>query len=204
MLPQRRDTKGVLKAMLQTQRRYTVDEWFDSPQNTTLAELVDGIPVERMTTSGDHAEMAKVLTRWLDRAEQAGYGLWFAGPAGVLLDPDSDRNNVREPDFCFFRQGRNPKRASKGIEGVPDFVIEILSHGNWRDDLPGGSVWNSYERFAVPYYWIVSPKDRTVTQYEHEQGHFVEIARLSTSDALICPLFPDLTLAVADLFADID
>ncbi|HEV7216721.1 MAG TPA: hypothetical protein VGP33_16565 [Chloroflexota bacterium] len=36
------------------QRRYTVDEWFDSPLNTTLSDLVDEIPVERLPASGAH------------------------------------------------------------------------------------------------------------------------------------------------------
>jgi Uma2 family endonuclease len=190
--------------MVQTQRRYTADEWLDSPQNTTLAELVDGITVERMTTSGDHGEVANVLWRWLDQARLAGYGRMYAGPTGVLLDPDGARNNVREPDFYFFRQGRNPRRVSKGIEGVPDFVIEILSPGNEENDLPGGSVWNSYERFGVPRYWVIDLQLRTVTQYEHQQDRFVERACLRSGDTLICPLFPDLPLPVADVFAELD
>ena len=124
--------------MVQTQRRYTADEWLDSPQNTTLAELVDGITVERMSTSGDHDEVANVLWRWLDQAHLAGYGRMYAGPTGVLLDPDGARNNVREPDFYFFRQGR-----------------------------------------------------------------FVEQACRRSGDALICPLFPDVPLPAADLFAEL-
>jgi Uma2 family endonuclease len=190
--------------MIVAQRRYTVDEWFDSPQNTIRSELVDGIPVERMTTSGDHGEIAGVVWDWLRRAQRSGYGRTYAVPTGVVLDPDGARNNLREPDFYFFRQGRIPKRSSKGIEGVPDLVIEILSRGNWADDLPGGSVWDSYERFAVPHYWIVDPKARAVTQYEHQRGRFVEIAQLGTGEMLVCPLFPDLPLPVADLFAELD
>jgi len=38
--------------MVLTKRRYTFDEWVDSPANTTLSELVDGIPVARLR-SGD-------------------------------------------------------------------------------------------------------------------------------------------------------
>lgn len=190
--------------MVQTQRRYTIDEWFSSPQNTALTELVDGIPVERMSTSGDHGEVAGVLWDWLRLAQHSGYGRTYAGPVGIILDPDGARNNVREPDFCFFRRGRVTKRASKGVEGVPDFVVEILSPGNWDDDLPGGSVWNSYERFGVPSYWIIDPAARTVTQYEHRQGRFVELARLHTGDVLSCPLFPDLQLPVVNLFTDLD
>ena len=191
-------------AMVQTERRYTVDEWADSAWNTPLAELVDGIPVERMATSGDYGEVANALWRWLDRAAQAGYGRMYAGPVGVVLDAQGARRNVREPDFCFFRQGRVIRRTGKGIEVVPDLVIEILSPGNEDDDLPGGAVWDSYERFGVPYYWIADPQHHTVTQYEHRDGAYVEVLHLLPKDILVCPLFPDLPLPVSTIFAELD
>lgn len=196
--------KGVPTAMVQTQRRYTVDDWADSPLNTPLAELVDGIPVERMATSGDHGEVANALWRWLDQAAQDGYGRMYAGPVGVVLDADGARRNVREPDFCFFRQGRVIRRTNKGIEGVPDLVVEILSPGNEEDDLPDGAAWDSYERFGVPYYWIVDPRDRLVLQYERRDSRLVEVGRLHSEDTLICPFFPDLPLPVGRLFVELD
>lgn len=186
--------------MVLAQRRFTADEWLDSPWNTTLSELADGIPVERMTMSGGHAEVAKALTRWIERAEVAGYGRWYAGPAGVILDPDGARNNIRKPGLCFFRRGRNPLQASKRIEGVPDLVIEILSPGNEADDLPGGSVWNSYRRFGVPQYWAVDPRERHVTKYVHLDGEFADAGQLHEMDILVCSLFPGIPLPVADLF----
>jgi len=185
--------------MVLTTRRYTVDEWADSPLNTARSELVDGIPVERMTTSGEHGVVVKRVERWLDRAEDAGHGERFSGPMGVVLDPEGARSNVREPDVYFFRQGRPIVLTSKGIEGVP--VLEVLSPGNHRDDLPGGDIWNTYERFGVPAYWIVDWEARTVTQYAHERASFRAVAVLRHGDELASPLFPGITLAVADLFA---
>jgi len=58
--------------MALVQTRYTFDEWLDSPQNTMLSELVDGIPVERMGTSSDHGRVVRTLQHWLERAEEAG------------------------------------------------------------------------------------------------------------------------------------
>jgi hypothetical protein len=44
-----------------TRRRYTFDEWIASPPNTPLAELVEGIPVERMATSSNHGWIVKAI-----------------------------------------------------------------------------------------------------------------------------------------------
>lgn len=189
--------------MALTKRRYTYDEWAASADNTALSELVDGIPVERMSTGGDHAEVVHMLWRWLDRADQAGFGRVYAGPAGALLDPDGARQTVREPDLFFYRQGRAIRRTRKGVEGVPDLVIEVLSPGNRAADLPGGQIWDSYERFGVPRYWIVDPEARTVQQYEHRGSAFVEGALLGPGDMLRCDLFPTLPLPVDEVFRDL-
>lgn len=187
-------------AMALTKRRFSIDEWADSPFNTPLSEMVDGIPVERMATSGQHAVLVKRLERWLDRAEAAGYGERFSGPAGVVLDADEAKANVREPDVCFFRRDRAIVLTTVGIEGVPDLVIDVLSPGNRQDDLPEGSVWHSYERFGVPSYWIVDMEAQTVAQYANEHGRFREGARLRIGDELASPLFPGIVLSVADIF----
>ena len=196
--------KNVTMAKVLSVRRYTYDEWVSSPLNTPRMELVEGIPVERMTRSGDHAVVVEALGEWLMRAKQAGYGRCFRGPAGVLLDPAGARRNVREPDLFFFRRDHPHYRFSKGFEGVPDLAIEVLSPDNRTDDLPGGSVWKSCERFGVPAYWIVDYEARTVIQYEHRSGHFHELGTLRPGGVLQSPLFPDVTLPVADVFAELD
>lgn len=189
--------------MALTRQRYTFDEWLDSPENTPLAELVEGIPVERMATSSNHGWIVKAIWRWLDRAEQAGFGIMHAGPVAVVLDATGARRNVREPDFCFLRQERAYLDTGRAIEGVPDLIIEILSPTNRRDQLPGGETWGDYERFGVPAYWIVDPATQTVTQYRHEGTRLQEESRLGPGAVLASPLFPGITQAVAGIFANL-
>ena len=165
-----------------------------------LAELVDGIPVERMSTTADHGRVVKALWRWLDLAEQAGYGSVYLGPVATLLDADSTRRNAREPDIFFLTQDRQYLDNGRVIEGVPDLVIEVLSLTNRSDALPGGEKWRDYERFGVPRYWVVDPEARTVTQYEHRSGRLEEAARLQSGDILSSSLFPGITLPVDTLF----
>jgi len=189
--------------MALVQTRYTFDEWLDSPQNTMLSELVDGIPVERMGTSSDHGRVVRTLQHRLERAEEAGYGSVHVGPETVLLDATGPRRNAREPDVFFLSQTRDALDTGRAIEGVPDLVIEVLSTGNRGDVLPGGGKWRDYERFGVPTYHIVDPSARIVTQYMH-QGHRFGPARvLTTEDLLSSSLFPGITLPVADLFRNL-
>ena len=50
-----RGEPGKVQSMVVTKRRYTYDEWLMSADNTPRAELIEGEPVERMSTTPDHA-----------------------------------------------------------------------------------------------------------------------------------------------------
>lgn len=186
--------------MVMATRRYTFDEWIDSPQNTPLAELVEGIPVERMASTFDHGQIVGELWDWLRRAQRAGLGWVSVEPVGVVLDAAGARRNVREPDLCFVRKERAYIITGKAVEGVPDLVIEVLSPTTQDDDLPNGEKWRDYERFGVPRYWIIDPKQGTVAQYTHTGGGFGDPVVLQEGDELRSELFPGITLSVGALF----
>jgi Uma2 family endonuclease len=189
--------------MVLTRRRYRFDEWLDSPENTVLGELAEGIPVERMSTSRDHGRVVAELFDWLRRAERAGFGEVALGPVAVVLDASGSRRNVREPDLCFVQERRRQIITDKAIEGVPDLIIEVLSPRNRIDQLPGGDIWRDYERFGVPSYWIIDPKWRTVSQYTHGGDRYGTPVVLRPGGTLASVLCPGLTLPVADIFASL-
>jgi Uma2 family endonuclease len=85
---------------------------------------------------------------------------------------------------------------------VPDLVIEVLSVTNRGDDLPGGPVWNDCERFGLPASWIVDPEAGTVSQYAHEGTGYGVPTALGPGADLHSPLFPGITLPIAELFRE--
>ena len=52
----------------------------------------------------------------------------------------------------------------------------------------------------MPEYWLIDPRDDTVTQLELRDGEYVERAVLSADDALTTPLLPGLSIPLADIF----
>lgn len=186
-----------------TKRRYTYDEWLTTPRNAARTELVDGDPVQRVATTPDHDAVVDEFRAWLREAQRAGYGRVLGGPASTLLDAASTRQNAREPDVFFVRQERRAIITSRSVEGVPDLVIEVLSPGNRADDLPGGAAWKDYERYGVPAYWIVDIETRRVAQYEWRDGRYGPPMLLTVQDTLQSPIFPGITLPVAQLFVNV-
>ena len=83
---------------------------------------------------------------------------------GVYLDKD----NYFIPDLVVVCD-RN-KITDRGIEGVPDFVVEVLSLSTRKKDITVKK--DTYERFGVKEYWIISPKDEAIEVYLLQDGKY--------------------------------
>ena len=49
--------------------------------------------------------------------------------------------------------------------------------------------------------WIPDPDAHTISQYNWHDSHYDKAMILRAGDRLTCPLFPTVTLAVAEAFA---
>lgn len=86
------------------------------------------------------------------------------------------------------------------IHGVPDLLIEALPPDNAMHDRIVKR--NLYAQNGVPEYWIVDPIARSVEVLVHDRGHFAPHGYFETSDTIRSHELPDLTIPVADVFAD--
>jgi Uma2 family endonuclease len=195
--------EGLVNAVVLTKQRYTLEDWLTLPDDGRRYELLDGELVEMPPPTVNHQIIVGMLHVWLYRAQIAGYGRVLMGPVAVLLDPTLRRQNAPEPDVFFIRQEREHIVRAAAIEGAPDLVIEILSPDTRAKDIVGGVKWGLYQRYAVPHYWVVDLRLQTVTQYTFEDTTFSAPVVRGLGDTLEFPIFPGLTLSVADLFRDL-
>lgn len=80
-----------------------------------------------------------------------------------------DDKNWFQPDIIVVCD--KDKIKDTYIEGAPDFVAEILSPTTQLRDF--GIKKDTYEKFGVKEYWIIAPKEETVTVYLLKDGKFV-------------------------------
>ena len=59
---------------------------------------------------------------------------------------------------------------SDGVYGAPDLVVEVLSPSTMKNDI--GIKKDIYELIGVKEYWIVSPRERTITVYILKDGKY--------------------------------
>ena len=99
-------------------------------------------------------------------------------PVDVILSA----SEIRQPDIVLVKRDRLDIVSNRGIEGAPDFVIEILSPSTLkRDKIDKLEV---YARFHIPEYWIVDPNSGVLEQFELREERY-ELHNIFQEDELI-------------------
>jgi hypothetical protein len=72
-------------------------------------------------------------------------------------------------------------RDKRPIEGVPEFVCEILSPSNARYDRLTKT--DLYARFGVAFYWLIDPVEATLEAFELRAGAWLRLGGWTRGDA---------------------
>jgi Uma2 family endonuclease len=188
-------------------QRYTFADLLAMPDGgNELYEIYGGELVVFSAPNPPHAAAVTELFGFLYAAQEAGHGQVATAPLAVAFDfaeRGLEALDVTMPDLLFVREARRTILGGRCVEAAPDLVVEVLSPSTRERDLPGGRKWAIYERYGVPFYWIVDLHARTVAQYAWDAGtqRYGEPVVLGPGDVLACPLFPGLTRRVDRIFA---
>lgn len=176
----------------------TYEDYLLIPDDGQRHEIIDGEEHVSPSPSTPHQRIVQhFLVHLTLHVEDNQLGEVFVAPLDVIL---SDTNIV-QPDVLYVSEERASIITERGIEGVPDLIVEVLSEGNRRHDEVRKR--KLYARFEVPEYWIADPALETVKVYRLIDAGYERIAELSaeTADALTTPLLPDFAVALDAIFA---
>jgi Uma2 family endonuclease len=178
-------------------KRWTYDDLAAMPEDNVIREILDG---ELFVAPSPVTKHQRVVRRLLlaigSYLEQHPIGEVFIAPFDTVFAID----NVCSPDVLFVSNERSSIITKKNIQGAPDFVVEVLSKFNRRnDEISKRAI---YERFGVDEYWIVDPEADTVRVHRRQGKALVLVSELAASanDNVTTPIFPGLTIDVATLF----
>lgn len=103
-----------------------------------------------------------------------------------------------------------------GIHGVPDLIVEVLSHGTEKKDR--GYKKDLYEKCGVREYWLVDTENRSVEVYLLKDKKFVldEVYKIfpdyisfspgereTYKDEVSVSLYDDFSIPLQDIFDDL-
>ncbi len=106
--------------------------------------------------------------------------------------------NVFQPDVIFISNQRRTIVTDHGVEGAPDFVVEIFSPATVRYDR--GSKRKIYARTGVQELWLVDPEARTVQVYYLSEDSETPAATHGAGATFTSPLLLGLKIKTAAIF----
>ncbi len=150
---------------LKQEEIYTIDDIYALPDGER-AELIDGKIYYMAPPNTKHQRLVGNLFNKISNYIQSNKGACepFIAPFAVFLNED-DKNYV-EPDISVICD--KDKLTDKGCEGVPDWVIEIVSPSSKSIDY--FTKLFKYRTAGIREYWIVDPMKELVMVYRFEKG----------------------------------
>ena len=180
-----------------TRARLTYEDYAALPDDGRRYELHEGELSVTPSPGLDHQDIVGNLFVMLrGHVNARGLGRVFVAPVDCILGDST----VVQPDIVFVETARQSVMGKRGIEGPPTLVVEVISPSSAgidrRQKLP------LYERYAVPYCWIVDPSARTIEAYHLAHGMYRNAGTLLGSAKCSLPPFPDLILDPRDIWPE--
>ena len=156
-------TIGVRFQSEEKEPDFSVEDYYETPEGYPL-ELINGRFYVMESPGSKHQsivyELGFVIGGYIKKNK--GKCRVYPGPFDVELP--TEKGTVVVPDITVVCD--TSKVDAKGLKGVPDWVIEVLSASTQNKDKKEKLA--VYEAVGVKEYWIVDPFENKVCVYRHK------------------------------------
>lgn len=176
--------------------KYTYEDYCELPDDGNRYEVIDGVLYMAPAPHPRHQRILfnlTVLFAPFVTGENAPGEMFFA-PVDVIFAFE----DVFQTDLIFISLDRLHIITDRGLDAVPDLVVEVLSPPTRSRDL--NLKRHRYAHFGVPEYWPIDPETRTILALELSGGEYVERGTCGSGDELTTTLIPGLVIPVAQVF----
>jgi Uma2 family endonuclease len=180
----------------------TLGEFLAIPEHQRFHELIAGAIVEKATPSAEHGDaqagvVGAVRPAYQRRGGDGTGGWWIMTEVEVELDS----GDIVRPDVIGWRRERVPERPTgTPVHVRPDWICEVVSPRNANADTV--TKLRRYHASAISYYWIVDPRDATLTIMRWSDAGYVTVQRAERGETVRPEPFDGIELAVGTLFGD--
>lgn len=184
-------------------RGATLDDFRAIPEHERFHELIAGELTQKAAPSGEHGDaqagvVAAVRPSFQRRGDGAGLGGWWILTEVELSLETAD---IVRPDIAGWRREHCPERPTgTPVRARPDWICEVVSPSNATDDTV--KKLRLYHRVAIPHYWVVDPRDATLTAMRWSADGYVTLLRAERAERVRAEPFQAIELAVGTLFGD--
>lgn len=173
----------------------TYEDYAAIPNDRNRYEILEGDLFVTPAPTSQHQRVSRNLQFAIHQfVTQRALGEIFNAPIDLILEATT----VAQPDLVFVSRAWWSIVTTRGIEGVPDLVVEILSPATAKTDQTTKA--RVYARHRIPHYWIVDPEARVLEAYELSGDVYRLAARASGESDFPPTLFLGLIISLADIW----
>ena len=175
-------------------KKLTWEDIKDLPEEGKT-ELVEGKLFMSPTAGSPHQYIGTLLTvEIFPFVKENDLGQFFGRDVHVIFD----KHNHFEPDLCFIAKDRLDIIQGPTLNGPPDLIIEIISESNRTHDTQ--LKFGYYKRFGVREYWLVDPRDRSISVYVLEEDRYELLGEFRAGERVETRALAGLALDPARIF----
>lgn len=167
------------------------------PDEKCRTELVYGEMVAMPRPEADHNDyvhdLGQLLKRWVR----------FFSLGRICIDIDMILDEVEDlvyaPDLLFLTADHIARLRKGKLYGPADLAVEVISPSERLSRQ--SRKFADYERYGIPWYWILDPtgEEPTLTEHELQGGKYVLRSELSGAEWFEPGLFPGLVFRLPPL-----
>lgn len=181
----------------------TVADLLAIPEDHRFHELIGGEIVRKAMPSAKHggaqASLAAVLFRRYGRRPGGRFpgGWWFATEVEIQFA----EHELYRSDVSGWQRSRLEALPNESpIALLPDWVCEILSPSNPRDDLV--RKFRTYHRCGVPHHWVVDPVSEILTVHRWAPDGYLTVLTAERAERVRAEPFDAIEWPLGVLFGD--
>ncbi len=187
-------------------KKLTFDEYLNYSDNTdNRYELIDGELIALLPESEPNNFIANYLFFYLASSGIVPLRLIKTHNCEVQVAVlrSGDAAN-RYPDLIILEPEHIPLTANRLTITFdmlpPRLAVEVVSPGRVGSDRDYARKRAQYAARGIVEYWIIDPIEQVVTVLRLEDGQYVEVGVFQHGEAIISPMFPQLSLTVQQIF----
>jgi Uma2 family endonuclease len=178
-----------------TVRTWTYEDLFSLPDDGKRYEIIEGDLFEMPAPNSDHAAAVINLILLLAPFVKSLGGRLFTAPIDVFM-PGTD---PVQPDIVVLLPERLGLVTLRGIDGVPNLLIEALSPSSLEHDrLRKREI---YARAGVSEYWLVDPIAKCIDVLVLDGAEYRTLVRAGARDPIRSEVLPNASFPVSAVFA---
>ncbi|WP_341731497.1 Uma2 family endonuclease [Microcoleus sp. EPA2] len=194
--------------MVQAQsKKLTFDEYLNYSDNTdNRYELIDGELIALPPESEPNNFIANYLFFYLASSGLVPLRLIKIHNCEVQVAVlrSGDAAN-RYPDLIILEPEHIPLTANRLTITFdmlpPRLVVEVVSPGRVGSDRDYERKRAQYAARGIAEYWAIDPIEQVVTVLRLENGQYVEVGVFRDGEAIVSPMFPQLSLTVQQILS---